>query len=159
MAEPALTTTVLSAGVGAVVGFLSAAGKSYLDARRKVDEDLRTRRSSPYQELWNNTQRFQPWWPRKEASYTQVEEFQRQLASWYYDSGGMLLSKSGQRAYQRLQEQLTPIIRVGEGMTDEKRNTTPIPEKDWTAVEVRCSRLRAALTDDLLSRRSGRRLF
>lgn len=158
MAEPALTTTVLSAGVGAVVGFLSAAGKSYLDSRRKVDEDLRTRRSDPYQELWNKTQRFQLW-PRKEAFYTEVEEFQSQLASWYYHSGGMLLSKSSQRAYQGLQKQLTLIIRVGGGMTKQKQNTTPIPEKEWTAVEVGCNRLRAALTDDLLSRRSGRRLL
>jgi hypothetical protein len=158
MVEPALTTTVLSAGVGAVVGFLSAVGKNYLDARRKVDEDLRTRRSSPYQELWNKTQSFQLW-PRREAFYSEVEEFQRQLASWYYDTGGMLLSNRGQRAYQRLQERLTPVIRVGREMTDDKRNMTSIPEKDLTAVEARCRRLRAALTDDLLSRRSGRRLF
>ena len=157
MAEPALTTTVLSAAVGAVVGFLSAAGKSYLDARRKVDEDLRTRRSPTYQELWNKTQTFQLW-PQTKASYTEVEAFQRQLALWYYDSGGMLLSKSGQRAYQRLQERLTSIIQVAEGMTDEERRTH-IPDKDWTAVAVRCSRLRAALTDDLLSRRSGSRLL
>jgi len=157
MAEPVLTTTVLSAGVGAVFGFLSAVGKNYLDARRKVDEDLRTRRSSPYQELWNKTQSFQLW-PRKEASYTEVEEFQRQLTGWYYNSGGMLLSKSGQRAYERLQERLNSVIRFGRGMTGEKRNTTSIPDEDWTAIEVRCSRLRAALTDDLLSWRSGRQL-
>lgn len=158
MAEPALTTTVLSAGVGAVVGFLSAVVKSYLDARRKVDEDLRERRNLVYQELWSKTESFRPW-PQQKASYTDVEDFQGQLADWYYHKGGMLLSKSGQRAYQRLQERLTYIILVGERMTVEQRNTTHIPKEDWIDVELSCSRLRAALTDDLLSQRSGSRLL
>lgn len=158
MADPAPTTTVLSAGVGAAFGLLAAAAKSYLDSRRKIDEDLRARRETYYRDLWQKTRRFQLW-PRTYVTYAEVTDFQLELANWYYEDGGLLLSRSGQSAYTRLQAELASVTGAGDQLRDADRMRTRIREAEWTAIREKCSSLRTSLTDDLLSRRSGRRII
>ncbi|MDQ4037177.1 MAG: hypothetical protein M3313_02190 [Actinomycetota bacterium] len=153
MADVSLIGTTVSAGVGAVAGLLAAAGKSYLDSRRKIDEDLRGRRAPAYQALWELTQLFQLW-PRKEVSYADASHLHEELSNWYYMNGGLYLSRKSQRAYQNLQKALANLHtqpRAGP-------STNVMSSEDWQAVRTNCSRLRSSLTDDLLSRRSGKRL-
>lgn len=147
MANVNVASAAISAGIGAVVAFVGAAGKSYLDARRTVDQSLRTQRSPVYQSLWLKTRLFQMW-PRSTISYADAGIFQRQLADWYYEEGGLYLSRTSQRVYVKLQKALTQVL----GSSQQGEMTTP----HWQLVHKRCSRLRTALTTDLLSRRSGR---
>jgi hypothetical protein len=153
MADLSLFSAAVSAGIGVAAGLLTAAGKSYVDSRRKVDEDLRSRRAPVYQKLWELTRLFQLW-PKRTVSYADAENFQRELTTWYYTSGGLYLSRPSQNAYQELQKALTHLIEE-----NSPPSTEVMSDLDWQAVRSRCSSLRTALTDDLLSRRAGQRII
>jgi len=152
VAEINLPGAAVSAGIGAVVAFLGAAGKNYLDSRREVDISLRSQREPTYKDLWQMTRRFQTW-PPSPVSYADGENFQSQLTDWYYGGGGLYLSRASQRQYQGLQEALAEVIAT----TPVGKRATAMEDPQRRVIRDRCSSLRTALTDDLLTRRSPHR--
>jgi hypothetical protein len=155
LANVSLSSAAISAGIGSVVAFLGAAGKSYLDSRRSIDVDLRAKRIEVYQELWKNTGLFRLW-PRTLTSYADARVFQDDVSNWYFERGGLFMSRRSQQAYRRLQSALTTAL---ENRSASIKETDPMPPEDWSGVRDGCSNLRTALTGDLLSRRSGRRIL
>jgi hypothetical protein len=142
--------------VGAVFGLVAAAIKSVLDARRKVDEDLRGKRDPGYRELWQHTRLFSKH-ADGQADYSQAEDLQRNLTSWIYGDSGLYLSRKSQSAYDDLMKSLS-----GLGATDGQEGaklTDKLPDVKVAEIREKCSKLQEALTGDLLSRTSGKRLF
>ena len=78
-------------------------GKFLLD----IDLDLRNRRIPKYEELWKIT-RVCTRWPRANGvTYQDLEKYSEELATWYYQTGGLFLSKSTTAdGYYALQETL-----------------------------------------------------
>ncbi len=148
-----------SAAAGAAAGFL---GKVLLDrftlANKRdvdVDTDMRKRRLDVYPELWRATSLL-PKWPRNQnVTYEQLAELQNALRNWYFNTGGIFLSRSTfDEAYMPLQDKLTEITIT--------RRHGPLPtvnevidgERDvYEEVRKACSKLRSALTRDVQSRR------
>ncbi|MFH8495190.1 hypothetical protein [Streptomyces coeruleorubidus] len=158
MPDVSVASTVLSAGVGAVFGLVAAAFKSFLDARRKVDEDLRAKRGPGYQELWQYTKLFGEY-SDGQVNCSQVEELQRNLRNWMYGDVGLYLSSNSQSAYGDLMKSLSDARDVtgGEGATSEP--TDELPEAKSKDIREKCVKLRKALTGDLLASTSGKRRF
>lgn len=159
MADVSVASTVLSAGVGAVFGLVAAAFKSFLDARRKVDEALRAKRDPGYLELWQYTKIFSEY-SDGQADYSQAQDLHRNLTNWVYGDAGLYLSSNSQSAYEDLIKSLSGARDVtGGGGGAQPGLTDELPEVKVKEIQEKCGKLRQALTGDLLSRTSGKRLF
>jgi hypothetical protein len=154
MPGASLVSVALSAGVGAVVAFVGSTAKSYVDARRAIDVSLRQQREPAYRELWNLTRMFQPW-SRSSASYADLDTLRDELAAWYFQGGGLYFSLASQGAYGRLQAAIRDVIEA----RSTQQETAQVLDPYWASILDRCSALRSELTNDLLSRRSARRLL
>ena len=139
-------TVIISSFVGAAVSYIGAVVKSALDFRSKVDESLIKTRTDIYKNLWKMTALL-PKWPREEnVTYEQVENLSKKFRQWYFDEGGIYLSRKAQKAYARMQDTISSVINT--------RRAGVIAEKDYDAIRDKCSMLRTEITKDLLSRRS-----
>lgn len=143
-------------GGGAIVAALAAwLGKVWADRMSQtqkligeIDLDLRKRRIEVYQSLWKSTALL-PKWPRAEnVTYADLAEMSQQLRLWYYDGGGMYLSRTSRDdGYGPLQGTIASVI--GDGKTG------VLSPSDYEAVRKKCSALRTMLTADIESRRES----
>ena len=139
-----LAVVVVSSVVGGVVAFVGALAKNALDIRSKVDEQLRDLRRPAYENLWRETALL-PKWPRAQLTHGQLAKFSEDLRSWYFETGGMWMSRQTQQRYASLQTVLQTVT------TD--KPSEPVKDADYDSVREACSRLRTDMTDDLVSRR------
>lgn len=110
------------------------------------DTDLRTRRIEAYRPLWLFTAKL-PQWPRAELSCGDLLQLSRDLRDWYFNSGGLFLSRSAMRRYRLLQDALTAFA-------DEDPRAR-LESDEYDEVRHLCSRLRTQLTNDVRSRREA----
>ena len=160
MSASEVVLTVLTATGGSAVVLAALAtwlGKVWADRiaqtqklLQDIDVDLRKRRIDVYQELWKSTALL-PKWPRHEGvTYERLRQFSEELRAWYFDKGGMYLSRSTHDgAYGPLQDALAELLQA--------HKSGPISDEHYEAVRRRCSTLRGALADDIESRREGPR--
>lgn len=158
MAPYEIVMTVITAAGGSaliVAGLAAWLGKVWADRMSQsqkflqgIDIDLRKRRIDVYGELWRATSLL-PKWPRASGvTYQQLLQFSESMRSWYFEKGGMYLSRSTHRdAYGPLQDQLAAILRNNESGV--------VSDEDYEAVRACCSSLRTALARDIESRREG----
>ena len=149
MSDSTLVTTLVSAGVGAVVAFIGAFSASRLEFRRKIDETLRTSREQPYVELWKLTRAFQQS-PRARITYATTKDFHESVADWYYTTGGWLLSRQAHDAYVGLQRVVAATLRSAASSNEPS-------DFDQNELRSKASVLRTELTVDLLSRSRAKR--
>lgn len=143
-------------GGGAVVVALSAwLGKVWSERTLmsqkyagEIDLDLRKRRIEVYAELWKATSLL-PKWPQDDSiTYEQLRALSQDLRRWYYDTGGMYLSRSAHdEGYGPLQGAIASV--TGEGRSG------PLSKQDYETVRKRCSALRSLLAADVESRRNS----
>jgi hypothetical protein len=114
----------------------------------EIDLDLRKRRIESYATLWKATS-ILPKWPHDDGvTYEQLRELSRELRKWYYEIGGMYLSRTTHdEGYGPLQGAITSVVRDG--------RTGPLSKEDYEAVRKRCSTLRTLLAADIESRRDS----
>ncbi|MGH8646275.1 MAG: hypothetical protein ACREX4_18170 [Gammaproteobacteria bacterium] len=141
-----IETVVISSLVGAAVSYIGAVAKSALDFRTKVDESLIKTRTDVYKVLWKMTALL-PKWPRAEdVTYEQIENLSKQFREWYFEEGGIYLSRKAQKAYATLQDTISDVLKAS--------SPGKVTPKDYDAIRDKCSSLRTEMTEDLLSRRS-----
>lgn len=135
----------LAAWLGKVWGDRLAQAQKYAG---EIDLDLRRRRIEVYAPLWRATSLL-PKWPRDETvTYEQLAQLGRDLRRWYYEVGGMYLSRTTH------DEGYGPLQGAIAGIVDEARSG-PLSPGDYEAVRKRCSALRSLLAADLESRRDS----
>jgi len=154
--ELAITILAAVGGGGAVVVGLAAwLGKLWSDRislsqkyAGEIDLDLRKRRVEVYGELWKYTALL-PKWPRAEdVTYEQLRALSQNLRKWYYEIGGMYLSRTAHdEAYGPLQGAIAKVL--GEGRSG------ALSPADYEAVRQKCSALRSQLAADIESRRDS----
>ncbi len=75
-----------------------------------IDSDLRAHRIEVYCELWKKTGLL-PQWPRnQQLTYAELRQFTTDLRDWYFERGGMYLSRSAREAYGKVQEALNSVL-------------------------------------------------
>jgi hypothetical protein len=126
--------------------FLGGLIKSWLDYRSKVFSLLWDKRLDAYQDLVKLMARF-PKWPRAEPVYSDLLHMSTDLKNWYFDRGGILMSKSTRIAFENLQEHITRVYE------DHKKNQTEKISNDYDGIVELCHLLRVEMTRDLLSRK------
>jgi hypothetical protein len=145
------STVILSALVGAVVSYIGAVLKNFIDIRGKVDESLRETRIPVYKELWIKTGLLPKWSRSEDVTYERLAQFSSDLRDWYFNQGGMFLSKRARAAYGDLQDSIHSVL------SEEAKGR--LSEHHYHQVRNMCSELRTELTNDLLSRRGAPSLF
>jgi len=139
----AITAGVVGGVVSIVVSFLA----SVLAYRNKVDEGLRDKRLALYKGIWQKTGLL-PKWPRHtDLTYAELLEFCQELKKWYFEEGGIFLSRKAREAYGKLPDA------IGEALKPNAHGV--LSEADYEQVRSKCSDLRSQLTGDLLSRRGA----
>jgi len=152
-----ITTVIAAVGGSAVIvaGLAAWLGKVWADRIAQankllvdIDLDLRERRIPVYARLWKATALL-PKWPRATTvTYQQLRKFSESLRRWYFEEGGMYLSRSTHKgAYMPLQDTLADILR--------SHKSGPISDEHYELVRECCSALRTALAGDIESRREG----
>ena len=142
MDEPFLL--LLSAVLGAVLAIFGTIAKGLVDSTNAIDNRIHDARTRLYPELWRLTGAL----PRRGATEITARTLRGLAVSaqeWFYGEGGLYLSGFSRRAYTALQD---TIEYVQSGMTDDQ----VVSDLLYEEVRIHCSILRAALTDDLLSR-------
>lgn len=154
--EIILTVIASAGGAGVVIAGLAAwLGKVWADRMAQsqrligdIDLDLRSRRIDAYAELWKATGLLPAWPKATGVTYADLQQLSQTLRSWYYDKGGMFLSRSTHaNAYGPLQGAISELLRTGKSGV--------LSDADYDLIRRQCSTLRTALANDIESRREG----
>jgi hypothetical protein len=134
-----ITTILTSAATGAIAAYVT----TLFESRRKIDDSVRDARLKTYPQLWNETG-LVPRWPKAEVTYDELHSLSMRFQEWYYNSGGMYLSRQARQAYGTLQELITRLC----APPKKERLTDPHYDEVRDAASV----LRNELTNDLMTR-------
>jgi hypothetical protein len=74
------------------------------------------------------------------------------LRKWYFDGGGLYLSRSAQKAYAKVQDAIWNLETCKDKNKD---NDNLIEDDEYDVIRDRCSKLRTEITKDLLSRKAA----
>lgn len=143
----AWSVVLITSAAGLISGVVGAGVNTWLASRSKVSEELRDQRLKAYPDVWERTGRFARW-PRNTVTYAALDEFHRELRTWYFHVGGLYMSENARRRYGTMQELVAAHCAVEESHAS-------LPAGAYADVMEACSEFRTALTEDLASRRQG----
>lgn len=143
-----MTTVGISIITAVVTAVLAVAG-TYLTTRRdlqlKFDESLRDLRIGAYKELWEHLGKLAKYGRPEALSKSQAQTLRDDLSTWYFHTGGLVLSSSTRQDYFSLLDGLELVI---------GRHENIISGQDDEFLRILGSRLRTAMTRDVGTRRT-----
>lgn len=138
----------ISALIGGGAAAISLIISNAFNFRARIDENLREKRIETYKILWKKTSLL-PKYPRaSDVTYGKLNGLSEGLRDWYFDDGGIYLTKESREAYGEVQKNLCEIVNAHPNEAD--RN---IADSEYDDIVESCSLLRTKLTDDLQSRK------
>lgn len=142
-------TTLSVSLVTALVGAVLASIGTYLAARRdlqlKFDDSLRDLRITRYEKLWKELSPLAKYGRTTVLSHEQIADLITALTTWYFDTGGLVLSSEAREDYFALQDGLEFAL---------ARPPGALNTDDDEFLRVLASRLRTAMTRDVGTRRT-----
>jgi hypothetical protein len=142
-------TTLSVSLVTALVGAVLASIGTYVAARRdlqlKFDDSLRDLRITRYEELWKALKPLAKYGRPAALTHEQVADLIAALTTWYFDTGGLVLSSEARADYFALQDGLEFAL---------ARPPSELNADDDEFLRVLASRLRTAMTRDVGTRRT-----
>jgi hypothetical protein len=140
MDTTAIAVAAVTGAVGLIAGIVGTAYKSRKALESTYDIDLRKARIDVYKKLWTELQVLAKYSPPPFKRET-VEQLSVAMRRWYFEQGGIFLSKRARNAYFDLQEAL---IQTLECLDD------PAPLREL--LRKRGSRLRTTMAEDIATR-------
>ena len=135
--------------VTALVGAVLAGIGTYVAARRdlqlKFDDSLRDLRIKSYEELWKALAPLAKYGRPNALSHTETSDLIAALRTWYFETGGLVLSSDARHDYFALQDGLELALARPEG---------ELGADEDEFLRVLGSRLRTAMTRDVGTRRT-----
>ena len=156
MNEGTLVFALVTTLVSAIVAYLTARYQSAIAAQNKLDETLRDTRLKVYKSLWK-TSGLLPRWPRAATvTYQALDGLSQTMQKWYFNTGGIYLSKAARKAYGDVQEAITNVLEnhLKQDKIEEPAEKV-IATADYTRIMDKFHHLRDRLTEDLSSRRDS----
>jgi len=147
-----LITGFASGIISSVLTYFSTRSKIRLDMRVEYDKTLHDKRLELYKELWPITKPLGRFVPHFSLTYNIVRKAVTDMHEWYFNEGGIYLSKNSRKPYFHLKEQMLRVI------DNERLEATPdarIEDKEaCNAILNAATSLRTSLADDIRTSRS-----
>lgn len=143
-----LVNPVLGALLGVIGTYLGLYWRVRQELEADYDKDLRSDRMDAYKALWKATQPLAKYSPPAPVTPAVLRLLSIDLRIWYFETGGIFLSRAARAAYFSLQDALTERIAAGD-----KDQARPLSEKDFEMIRKLGSQLRRVMTGDVGSRR------
>ena len=125
---------------GVIGGFVT----TYFDYRKQIIHEVWKKRFEQYKKLWAISGNL-PKWPKDDAlTFKKLHNICIALKNWYFNDGGLLLSKKSRDYYELLQEGLVTHA--------DRESEEIIPDSIYKIVRQLFSDLRKQMTKDLSSR-------
>ena len=105
-----LVTGLVSGLVSAVITFFVTRAKVRLDLTAEYDRKLRSERLDAYRELFKRLKPLARYSAEKPLTYKIIKETSEDLRDWYFDVGGIYLSKDSREPYFELKGLMQKII-------------------------------------------------
>jgi hypothetical protein len=152
----AMVDVFTTALIGAVFGLISGLTAAILERRREIAKELIEIRRTAYAELWKSTGALPRWSRERGFTYPSLEALSADFRTWYFETGGMYLSRDARERYGAMQEAIATVLDARRGPSPGwPLSEEPLSVSDYDLVLARCSALRTERTDDLLSRRGA----
>jgi hypothetical protein len=149
-----LMTGLISGLVSAVITFFVTRAKVRLDLTAEYDRKLRSERLDAYRELFKRLKPLARYSPEKPLTYKIIKETSEDLRDWYFDIGGIYLSKESRKPYFHLKGLMQKIIDNEKFKDDPKDDEVAKEFADLTGqVLAEGKLLREYLTNDIGTRR------
>jgi hypothetical protein len=136
---------VVPALVGALVGVLTTSWKSRKDLETAYDIKLRELRITAYGELWRTQEPLATYAPPAPLTPAVAASVSTAIRSWFFTTGGLVLSARSRVPYFELQRALTEAAAAGS-----------LDDAATERLRALGSALRTATTDDVGSRVGSR---
>jgi len=147
-----LITGFASGLVSAILTYYGTRSKIRLDLSAEYDKELRASRLEVYKELWALLEPLARFSREKPISYSVVEETANNMRKWYFEKGGIYLSKLSRKPYMKLKKAMQAII---DDESLAKQTDAPLSGPKIDVMLKRGSNLRTSLADDIGTRRGS----
>ena len=145
-----LITGLVSGVISSLLTYFGTRSKIRLDMRVEYDKSLHDKRLELYKQLWPKTQPLGRFAPYEPLTHNIVKAVSADMGNWYFfNEGGIYLSKRSRKPYFMLKKELTKVIQSGAlaAKPDEY-----IGDEASEAILKAASRLRTSLADDIRTR-------
>ncbi|MGA7412116.1 MAG: hypothetical protein WBW33_16695 [Bryobacteraceae bacterium] len=148
---PSLVTGLVSGVISSLLTYFSTRSKIRLDMRVEYDKNLHEKRLELYKVLWPKTAPLARYAPHVVLTLNIVRKVSEEAREWYFNEGGIYLSKRSRKPYFRWKEQMERVI---EDEHLQARPDDPIDANRREAILSSVSLLRTSLADDIRTRRA-----
>ena len=145
-----LVIGLVSGVISSILTYFGTRSKIRLDMTVEYDKALHDKRLALYKELWPKTKPLPRFEQHFALTYNTIMKVAAETRDWYFNEGGIYLSKHSRKPYFDLKEQLQRVL------DNKKLEATPdakIDTKTCKAIIKAASRLRTSLADDIRTRR------
>lgn len=143
-----LLAGLVSGAITAVITYFATLSKARLDLAVVYDKELRENRLAAYKELWKLLKPLARYSPEAPVTYRIVKETSESLRDWYFDQGGIFLSRESRAPYFELKATMQRIIDDPKLQEEKER-----PLDHWLQpLHQQGTVLREALSNDIGSR-------
>lgn len=144
-----LITGLVSGVISSALTYFSTRSKIRLDMRVEYDKSLHDKRLELYKQLWPKTAPLARFAPHVVLTYHVVRTVSADMRDWYFNEGGIYLSKRSRKPYFALKEQMQHVI---DDMALVEEPDKQIGDKARDLILAAASRLRTSLADDIGTR-------
>jgi hypothetical protein len=145
-----LVTALLSGIISSVLTYFSTRSKIRLEMTVDYDKDLHNKRLELYKQLWPKTKPLAEFTRESPLTYDIVKAVAEETRDWYFDQGGIYLSKRSRKPYFRLKSLLQNVL---DDKTLEREPSRAISTPRTAAILAAARNLRTSLADDIRARR------
>lgn len=104
-----LITGLVSGLISAVITFFVTRAKVRLDLTAEYDRKLRSERLDAYRELFKRLKPLARYSPESPLTHKVINDTSEELRDWYFDIGGIYLSKESRTPYFNLKQLMQNI--------------------------------------------------
>ena len=141
----------LTAVASAVVIYFATRSKARLDMTIEYDRALHERRLELYKKLWPMTAPLGRYGTPESYTYQSIENVHLQTSQWYFEEGGLFLSKRSRDPYFRVKNLMHAALKTNDnGINLEQA----IPPDARDEIIEAAGQLRNSLADDIHARRA-----
>lgn len=146
-----LITGLVSGVLSSVLTYFSTRSKIRLDMRVEYDKALHEKRLALYKALWPKTKPLSEFARDSPITYDTIKTIARETRDWYFDEGGIYLSKRSRQPYFDFKDAMQKVL---DDKELKQEHGTELKTHRVDAIVAAARRLRTSLADDIGARRA-----